>query len=147
MDVNSDIDSLSDEERSCFEISGVDWSDDSKSSESELQPAGKTSTNKNNKKISGVDSNERSKSSQKELELQPAGKNTSIVRKGKDKGRTRPRRSQTQLRGSRSRSCSRSRSRTTIRWDRSRLSPETVQAVETFKSWSKDFDLENSFQK
>ena len=37
--------------------------------------------------------------------------------------------------------------RRTIRWDRSRLSPETVQAVETFKSWSKDFDLEDSFQK
>ena len=33
------------------------------------------------------------------------------------------------------------------RWDRSRLSSETVQATETFKSWSKDFDLEDSFQK
>ena len=36
--------------------------------------------------------------------------------------------------------------RRTNRWDRSRLSPETVQATETFKSWSKDFDLEDSFK-
>lgn len=35
--------------------------------------------------------------------------------------------------------------RRTNRWDRSRLIPETVQATETFKSWSKNFDLKETF--
>ena len=53
MDVNSDIDPLSEVDLSCYDISGVDSNDCTKSSESELelQPAGK---NKSNRKISGV---------------------------------------------------------------------------------------------